>query len=163
VVVTDIVDSMTRSRMMSSIRGKDTKPERSLRSALWRAGFRFRLHAKNLPGHPDVVLPKWRTVVFVHGCFWHAHSACRYFRVPRTRQEFWCTKFEANRARDKHVVELLIAAGWRVFIVWECSLRNHETKTIKELETLIWNSNEGSCELREDPASGKISVVALCS
>lgn len=121
--MTDIVDASTRSRMMAGIRGKDTRPEVLLRSALHREGFRFRLHDRRLPGRPDLVLPKYRAVVLVHGCFWHRHEGCRYATKPSTRPEFWETKFEANVRRDREVHAVLKAAGWRVATVWECALR----------------------------------------
>lgn len=119
----DVVDPLTRSRMMSGIRGKDTKPELAVRRYLHAAGFRYRLHASDLPGRPDLVFPRYRTVVFVHGCFWHAHSGCRYFKLPGTRTDFWTTKLAANAARDKRDIAALHAGGWRVAVVWECALR----------------------------------------
>lgn len=119
----DVVDPLTRSRMMSGIRGKDTKPELAVRRYLHRAGFRYRLHAAHLPGRPDLVLPRYRAVVFVHGCFWHAHQGCHYFRIPATRHEFWATKLAANSARDDRDIAALREAGWRVAIIWECALR----------------------------------------
>ena len=121
--MTDIVDSQTRSRMMSGIRGKDTKPELALRRSLHALGFRYRLHAKGVPGKPDIVMPKYQAVVFVHGCFWHRHEGCRYATVPSTRPEFWSAKFDANVARDAVVRSVLLAAGRRVATVWECALR----------------------------------------
>lgn len=121
--MTDIVDQQTRSRMMAGIRGKDTKPELVLRRALHARGFRFRLHPKNIHGRPDLVLPKYRAVVFVHGCFWHRHQGCRYTTTPSTRQEFWQAKFAANVARDEAVQGKLMKDGWRVATVWECALR----------------------------------------
>lgn len=122
----DIIDSRTRSRMMAGIRGKDTGPELTLRKALHARGFRFRLHAKGLPGRPDVVLRKHHAVIFVHGCFWHRHAGCRYTTTPATRQAFWEAKFEANIARDQRVREALLANGWRVAVVWGCALRKPE-------------------------------------
>ena len=119
----DIVDQQTRSRMMSGIRGKDTKPELALRRALHARGFRFRLHATKVYGRPDLVLPKYRAAVFVHGCFWHRHEGCRYTSTPSTREEFWLNKFEANVARDAAVRRSLMEDGWRVATVWECALR----------------------------------------
>jgi DNA mismatch endonuclease (patch repair protein) len=109
--------------MMSGIRGKDTKPELALRRALHARGFRFRLHSRNVHGRPDLVLPKYRAVVFVHGCFWHRHEGCRYTTTPSTRHEFWQAKFEANVARDVAVRTKLLEDGWRVATVWECTLR----------------------------------------
>jgi DNA mismatch endonuclease (patch repair protein) len=121
--VTDIVDQQTRSRMMSGIRGKNTKPELALRRALHARGFRFRLHSGKVHGRPDLVLPKHRAVVFVHGCFWHRHEGCRYTTTPSTREEFWQAKFTANVARDAAVRGKLLKDGWRVATVWECALR----------------------------------------
>lgn len=122
-IVADIVDMQTRSRMMAGITGKDTKPELALRRALHARGFRYRLHAKNVPGRPDLVFPKYGAVVFVHGCFWHRHAGCRYSTTPATRPEFWQSKFESNVARDAAVQAALIQAGWRVATVWECASR----------------------------------------
>lgn len=121
--MTDIVDKHTRSRMMSGIRGKDTKPELAIRRALHARGFRFLLHSTKVHGRPDLILPKYRAVVFVHGCFWHRHEGCRYTTSPSTRPEFWRAKFEANIARDDLVHRKLQEDGWRVGTVWECALR----------------------------------------
>ncbi|MFO1175546.1 MAG: DNA mismatch endonuclease Vsr [Paracoccaceae bacterium] len=121
--MTDIVDQKTRSLMMARIRGKDTRPELALRCALHARGLRFRLHADNVPGKPDLVLPKYRAVVFVHGCFWHRHADCRYTTTPATRTDFWEAKFAANMVRDRLVQSGLRTAGWRVATVWECALR----------------------------------------
>jgi len=124
--MTDIVDSQTRSRMMAGIRGKDTRPELALRRSLHALGFRYRLHAKGMPGKPDLVLPKFRAVIFVHGCFWHRHPGCRYASTPSTRPNFWASKFSANVARDHAVQIALLDAEWRVATVWECTLRGDE-------------------------------------
>lgn len=110
--------------MMAGIRARDTKPEVIVRKALFKAGFRFRLHRKDLPGNPDVVLPGRRVVLFVHGCFWHAHEGCRYAKKPATRQEFWEQKLSANVRRDRHACESLLSDGWRVLVVWECATRS---------------------------------------
>lgn len=118
----DVVDQVTRSRMMSGIRGKNTKPELALRRQLHALGMRYRLHSKKLPGHPDMVFQKWRTVVFVHGCFWHLHG-CRLSKMPTTRREFWNKKLSGNRARDAKTIAMLLDAGWRCVVVWECALR----------------------------------------
>ena len=118
----DVVDRATRSRMMSGIRGGDTKPEIEVRSALHRQGLRFRLHGSSLPGRPDLVFPKYNAVIFVHGCFWHGHD-CKYFRLPATQRPFWKRKIEGNRKRDARNKLLLAAAGWRAMAVWECALR----------------------------------------
>ncbi|MCA1925721.1 MAG: very short patch repair endonuclease [Thiobacillus sp.] len=118
----DVVDAATRSRMMSGIRGRNTKPEILVRSLLHREGFRFRLHARELPGKPDIVLPRYRAVIFVHGCFWHGHD-CHLYRLPATRPGFWQDKIDRNRASDRWARDTLLAAGWRVAVVWECALR----------------------------------------
>lgn len=121
--MTDIVDRETRSRMMAGIGGRNTRPELALRSALHARGFRFRLHARDLPGKPDIVLPRYRAVIFVHGCFWHRHADCRYATTPATRPEFWQDKFAGNVRRDAAAVAELRHRRWRVAIVWECGLR----------------------------------------
>lgn len=108
--------------MMSGIRGKNTKPEMILRQGLHRAGFRFRLHDKNLPGKPDLVFPKYRAVIFAHGCFWHGHD-CHLFRLPATRTEFWAEKIRSNVLRDREVEQRLHDGGWRNLVVWECALK----------------------------------------
>jgi DNA mismatch endonuclease, patch repair protein len=115
----DTVSREVRSRIMSRVRGKNTKPEVLLRKALHSRGFRYVLHPRSLPGCPDIVLPKYRAVVFVHGCFWHAHG-CRLSTTPTTRREFWTKKFEVNRSRDARVRAELLKAGWRVAVVWQC-------------------------------------------
>ncbi len=120
----DIVDKATRSRMMASIRGRDTKPEMLVRKALHRRGFRFRLHARNVPGRPDLLLPRYRAAIFVHGCFWHRHTGCRYATTPATNPEFWQRKFDSNVERDQRDLKALEAAGWRVAIVWECGFKS---------------------------------------
>lgn len=127
--MTDVVDPATRSRMMSGIRGKNTKPELLVRSLLHQRGFRFRLHHKDMPGKPDIVLPRYKAVVFVHGCFWHGHS-CRFFRWPSSRPEFWKTKISRNQFTDAAALNALLEMGWRVAIVWECAMRG---KTADEM------------------------------
>jgi len=121
--VADIVDKKTRSRMMAGIGGKDTKPEMTLRRALYAAGFCYRLHDRKLPGRPDIVMRKRNVAIFVHGCFWHRHAGCRYATTPATRPEFWQEKFCQNVERDARNIEALRAAGWRVAVVWECGLK----------------------------------------
>jgi DNA mismatch endonuclease, patch repair protein len=116
----DIVDQATRSRMMSGIRGKDTKPELEVRRFLHRLGFRYRIHDKHLPGHPDIVLPRYRTVVFVHGCFWHQHPGCKLAAKPGTNAEFWRDKLRGNVERDARSIQRLSELGWRSVTVWEC-------------------------------------------
>jgi DNA mismatch endonuclease (patch repair protein) len=124
----DEVDAVTRSRMMSGIRGTNTKPELRIRKLLHRAGFRFRIHARDLPGRPDIVLPRWRAAIFVHGCFWHGHD-CHLFRMPGTRQEFWSGKIGRNRAGDVRAAAALAGAGWRFAVVWECALKGRTRMT----------------------------------
>ena len=118
----DRLSTEHRSWNMSRIRGKDTGPERLVRSLIHRMGYRFRLHVDGLPGKPDVVLPRLRTVVFVHGCFWHRHPGCSKAYTPKSRTEFWQKKFEANVARDQAAASAIAAMGWRVLTVWECEL-----------------------------------------
>lgn len=127
----DIVDPATRSRMMSGIRGKNTKPELLIRKALHARGFRYRLHC-DLPGKPDICLPKHRAVIFVHGCFWHGHD-CHLFKWPGTRPEFWRAKIGRNREVDMAVEAALLDAGWRVATVWECAIKGKERKTLTEI------------------------------
>jgi DNA mismatch endonuclease (patch repair protein) len=118
----DVVDRATRSRMMSGIRGRNTKPELTVRSFLHRQGLRFRIHGRQLPGRPDVVLPKYRVALFVHGCFWHRHSGCQYASTPKNNAAFWRAKLDGNALRDKRHRRELARLGWRVFTVWECEL-----------------------------------------
>lgn len=120
----DVVNSAVRSRMMSGIRGKNTKPELQVRQYLHRLGFRYSLHRRDLPGRPDLTLAKRGAVVFVHGCFWHSHAGCRLAAVPSTRPDFWKQKLGANADRDRRNLEDIRNAGWRVAIVWECALRS---------------------------------------
>jgi len=118
----DVVDHKTRSQMMAGIRGKNTRPEIHIRSLLHRHGFRFRIHVDSLPGKPDIVLKRYRAVIFIHGCFWHAHD-CHLFKLPSTRTEFWQTKIEGNKERDTVNIKVLKDSGWRVLTIWECSLK----------------------------------------
>lgn len=134
--MTDVVSSEKRSQMMSGIRSKDTKPEMQVRRYLHAQGFRFRLHDKSLPGNPDLVLPKWKAAILVHGCFWHWHE-CRYFKLPQTNTEFWREKLAANKRRDEASFIQLEALGWRVFIVYECALREDAEKSLKSLAASI--------------------------
>ena len=120
----DVVDSQTRSRMMARIRSKNTKPEMAVRRYLHRLGFRYRLHDKRLPGRPDLVFPRYRTVLFVHGCFWHQHAGCHLASTPGTNAEFWQHKLSGNQMRDARQTESLEAAGWRVLVIWECQVRD---------------------------------------
>ena len=128
----DIISPERRSALMSRIRGKDTKIELEVRRGLHALGFRYRLGGAGLPGRPDIVLPKYRTVVFVHGCFWHQHD-CHLFRLPKTRTEFWKSKVDSNRERDRRNERLLLEAGWNVETVWECLLRGASDAEIRHL------------------------------
>jgi DNA mismatch endonuclease, patch repair protein len=111
---------------MSRIQGKNTKPEITVRSVLHRLGYRFRLHVKNLPGKPDIVLPKYKTCIFVHGCFWHRHSNCKDATLPKTRTEFWREKLQGNVERDLNKQKMLKSMGWRVLTIWECELKSQK-------------------------------------
>lgn len=115
---------------MSGIRGKDTKPEMIVRRALHKAGFRYRLHVKDLPGKPDIVLPKYRTVIFVHGCFWHKHN-CKYFKWPKTRPDFWKEKIEGNVERDKKHLSMISSMGWKSLIIWECEIKENSKSVVE--------------------------------
>ena len=118
--------SEQRARNMSAIKSKNTKPEIKVRKVLHSMGYRFRLHRKDLPGSPDIVLPKYKTVIFVHGCFWHRHKNCKYASTPKTRQEFWEAKFRENINRDKLNQENLSSKGWKIIIVWECEIKDKD-------------------------------------
>ena len=122
----DQLTKQHRSWNMSRIRGKDTKPEMRVRSLLHRMGFRFRLHRKDLPGKPDIVLPAYETVIFVHGCFWHRHPGCRFAYTPKSRVDFWQTKFRRNVERHQEVEAELEELGWRVVVIWECETASQE-------------------------------------
>ena len=119
----DVVDKVTRSRMMAGIRGKNTKPEKVIRSALHSAGFRYRIHVSDLPGKPDLVFPKYKAVVLVHGCFWHRHPGCWWSTNPSSNVGFWEAKFDQNVLRDSKNIDELRKLGWRVAVVWECAMR----------------------------------------
>lgn len=129
----DIVSPQKRSEMMAGIRGKNTRPEVAVRKALHARGFRFRLHPKELPGKPDIVLARYRAVIFVNGCFWHRHDGCRLATVPATNPDFWQAKFAANVSRDRLKHEKLRDMGWRIAIVWECAQRSLPADEIGEM------------------------------
>ena len=118
--------SEQRSRNMSAIKSKNTKPEIAVRKVLHSMGYRFRLHSKDLPGSPDIVLPKYKTVIFVHGCFWHRHENCKYATTPKTREEFWNNKFRSNIERDLEIHEKIKNFNWRSVVIWECETKNME-------------------------------------
>jgi DNA mismatch endonuclease (patch repair protein) len=144
---------------LSTVRGKDTKPEWILRSALHRLGFRFQLHRKDLPGKPDLVLPKYRAVVLVHGCFWHRHIKCRDASTPSINQEFWSNKFSATIKRDSRVLRELHAQGWRTMVIWECQLERNTVSTINTVVNwLALTKNSGGPSL---DISNTISKAAL--
>ena len=134
------MDSLTkehRSWNMSRIKGSDTTPERLVRSLLHRMGYRFRLHSKELPGRPDIVLPKHNTVIFVHGCFWHRHKGCKYAYTPKTRQAFWTNKFDSNVRRDKEVAKRLRKAGWKLIVLWECEVAERPQHVARKVAKAI--------------------------
>lgn len=133
----DIFDKETRSRIMSKIKGKDTKPELKVRRFLFSKGFRYRKNQKGLPGRPDLVLKKHNSVVFVNGCFWHGHAGCKKFVLPKTRTDFWKEKIEKNRKRDRKNVSILRKSGWRVHVIWECDLHKKTESTLLGLESRI--------------------------
>ena len=145
----DIHDKQTRSRNMSAIRSKNTKPEIWLRKRLHAQGFRYRLNVASLPGKPDIVLPKYKAVIFVHGCFWHAHE-CHLFKLPSTRTEFWKEKLYTNKARDEATSQKLILQGWRVLTIWECSIKGKaklpEAKVLSRITDWIHNT-DSSCSI----------------
>ena len=128
----DVHDKATRSYNMSRIKGKDTKPEMIVRRFLHSQGFRYRLHVKDMPGKPDIVLPKYRTVIFVHGCFWHKHEGCRYFVVPKTRTEWWMEKIGKNVENDLKKQSAIKDAGWKIIQLWECELKADKRNTTLE-------------------------------
>jgi DNA mismatch endonuclease, patch repair protein len=130
----DVHDKETRSYNMSKIRAKDTKPEILVRRFLFSKGFRFRIHDKKLPGKPDIVLRKYQTVIFIHGCFWHGHDECAYYVVPKSNTDFWIQKIEGNKEKDIKNLEKLISIGWRVITIFECQLKPQtKLKTLNEL------------------------------
>lgn len=157
----DTVDDVTRSRMMSGIKSHHTKPELVIRSMLHGDGFRFRLHHKGLPGKPDLVLAKYRTAIFVHGCFWHVHEGCHYFKWPSTRVEFWAQKLKANQNRDKHKAEQILDMGWRVMIVWECATRDksHHPELLNHMRDWLNQPEQGN--YIEFPAAPCIKPLAV--
>lgn len=122
----DVYTKAKRSELMSRIRSRDTRPERLVRSTLHRLGYRFRLHRADLPGKPDIVLPRYSAVIFVHGCFWHRHAGCSYAVLPSSNRVFWSKKLNGNRRRDRLSVQKLRGDGWRVAVLWECATRNAE-------------------------------------
>jgi DNA mismatch endonuclease (patch repair protein) len=146
----DIVSPEKRSLMMAGIKAKNTRPELLIRSGLHNTGFRYRLHSKNLPGKPDMVFPKYKAVIFVHGCFWHGHD-CHLFKWPTSKEEFWKIKITKNQERDLSSISQLLAAGYRVGIIWECTLKGKTKRPIEELIVLTSNwllSNVKTLEIK---------------
>ncbi len=140
----DVHTKEQRSYNMSRIRNKDTKPEMVVRKFLFSKGFRYRLHAKNLPGKPDIVLPKYKTVVFINGCFWHGHEACKFYVVPKTRTDWWLSKINNNKEKDQKVIQVFKAKGWQIITVWECQLKKEAKEiTLNNLAEMIF-----SCSLK---------------
>ena len=133
--------SEQRSRNMSAIKSKNTKPEIAVRKVLHSMGYRFRLHGKDLPGSPDIVLPKYKTVIFVHGCFWHRHENCKYATTPKTREEFWNNKFRSNVERDLEIQENIKNIEWRSVVIWECETKNIDN--LKEKIIDVFNESIG--------------------
>ena len=157
--MTDIMDSKQRSKLMAGIRSCNTAPELAVRRIAHRMGLRFRLHRKDLPGCPDLVFPKHRLVVFVHGCFWHRHKGCRHASIPKSRTNFWMAKLAANVARDRRQEAALQALGWRVLVIWGCETRD---RMAVEHRLAAWTQSNGpipkqestpSVTIREDQAS----------
>jgi DNA mismatch endonuclease, patch repair protein len=131
----DVHDKATRSYNMSRIKGKDTKPEMLVRKFLHAHGYRYRLHVKNLPGKPDIVLPKYKTVIFVNGCFWHGHEGCKYYVVPKTKTEWWLNKINGNISNDHKAEQALKQLGWNIITLWECELK--PATIVVSLNTLL--------------------------
>lgn len=130
-----------RHRCMAAIKSNDTKPEMLVRRYLHAAGFRYSLHNKKLPGKPDIVLRRFKTVIFIHGCFWHGHENCKYYRLPKSNVEFWQTKIDRNRTRDERNIQALHAKGWHIVIIWECELKNKDLRetTLSQLVDSLRN------------------------
>lgn len=149
--MTDIKTPEQRSRNMAAIKGKDTKPEMIVRKYLFSRGLRFRVQVRKLPGTPDIVLPKYKTAIFVNGCFWHGHEGCKYFRLPKSNVEFWKEKIERNIERDRESLQALLDSGWKVIRVWECELRNkaNREETLNEIYNSITSPDGCDYSLEE--------------
>jgi DNA mismatch endonuclease (patch repair protein) len=141
--VSDVLTKEQRHLNMSHIRGKDTRPEEIVRKYLFSRGYRYRKNDKRYPGKPDIILPKYKTVIFVHGCFWHRHPGCRYATIPKTDYEFWQKKFDQNVTRDKRVQKQLKDMGWRVIVVWECEIsrKSDREERLRRLEQEICSAD----------------------
>lgn len=139
--MSDVYSKEKRSYVMSQIKGRDTKPEMIIRKYLFSNGFRYRVHIKQLPGSPDIVLRKYKTIILVHGCFWHGHENCKIAHIPKTRTEWWKNKIERNIARDKKIREELRSMGWNTLVVWECQLLPKSRKsTLEGISTLLYHA-----------------------
>ena len=138
--MTDVLSKEQRKRCMSHVRGKDTKPEVMVRQFLFSNGFRYRLYRKDLPGKPDIVLPKYKTVIFINGCFWHGHSGCKYATIPKANHDFWLAKISGNIERDKSNYAKLFELGWKVIEIWQCELKpKFREQTLNNLLTELRN------------------------
>ena len=143
----DVHDKKTRSYNMSRVKGKDTKPEMVVRRFLHAEGFRYRLHVKDLPGKPDLVFPKYKTVVFIHGCFWHGHEGCKYFVIPKTNTQWWQDKIEGNKQRDYKSYRKLRESGWKVIVLFECELKKEQID--QRLSSLVDELKDSDYEQRD--------------
>lgn len=156
----DVLTPEQRHHNMAAIRSSNTKPEVLLRHYLWHAGFRYRINDKRLPGKPDIVLPKYKTVIFVNGCFWHGHKGCRYYTVPKTNSDFWVAKVESNQARDQETWRKIEARGWNVVIVWECQLKKaHLIVTTDRVIAELRHNGELYHSRQEKPEESQTRVL----
>lgn len=156
--MSDNKTSAQRHRNMAAIHSASTKPELKLRHALWNMGFRYRVNIKQLPGSPDIVLPKYRTVIFVHGCFWHGHQGCKFHTVPKTNTGFWTAKITRNQERDQEVWRQLEAKGWSVIIVWECQLKKAVLEeTIHRVESEILQNGKRYLAAKEERKASRLA------
>lgn len=154
----DVLTPDQRQRNMAAIRSASTKPELKLRHIMWSLGFRYRINDKKLPGKPDIVLPKYRTVIFVHGCFWHGHKDCKNASIPKTNTDFWTAKITRNQERDQEVWRQLEAKGWSVIVVWECQLKKAVLEeTIRRVEEEIYLNGELYQKAREERKASRLA------
>ena len=159
----DIVTKEKRSRMMAGIRGTNTKPEITLRKELYKRGFRYRNHSKGIEGKPDIVLRKYNALIFVHGCFWHGHENCKLFRLPKSKVEFWAEKIGGNIERDKRKMQNLLDEGWRILIVWECSIKGKKERipaTADLVENWLLSGLEDFTEIKQDQST-RLPVISI--
>lgn len=150
-----------RHHTMAAIHSSSTKPELKLRHALWNLGFRYRVNDKHLPGKPDIVLPRYHTAIFVHGCFWHGHRNCRFSSTPKSNTEFWVTKITRNQERDQEVWRQLEAKGWEVIVVWECELKKDKFKdTVRRVEKELHANGELYRQRKEERTAARLQRIA---